>query len=71
MGILVGSGCQHMYDSGETLSEPSIEVAEFNEGSHTMWSLGYWPSFYGSDFASVHIQASRVTSIPRYSVVVL
>jgi acid phosphatase family membrane protein YuiD len=46
-----------MYDSGKTLNKPSIEVAESNEGMGITWSLGYWPLFYGTHFARVHVQA--------------
>jgi hypothetical protein len=40
-----------MYDSGNTLNEPLVEIAESNEGIDIAWSLWYWSLFYGTDCA--------------------
>jgi hypothetical protein len=40
-----------MYDVGKTLNQPSVEIAESNEGSEITEPLGYWLSLHGTDFA--------------------
>jgi hypothetical protein len=40
-----------MYNSGKSLNEPLMEVAESNEGLDITLPLGYWLLFYSTDLA--------------------
>jgi hypothetical protein len=43
-----------MFNSGKTLYDPSIEIAESNEGVDITNSLGYWLLLHGTGFVWVH-----------------